>query len=227
LPRSFGIRVEHQGNPELGRLLEVLAEVGGQPEVLRHDADDFVAGAVDLDGAANDRWVGAEAAFPEAEGQHDDARTGAAGVFAVLEAAADERARAEDVEHVGGRLTGTDALGLARAGEVRLARAPGRDTAQAARRAVVPHLGRRHPRLVPAAPAAPDHHAPVRLAPRKRRQQRGADHAEDGGGRAEAEAEREDGDEGEARLPRERAQAVTDVLDQLVHGRAPVRLLSF
>ena len=95
--------------------------------------------------------------------------------------------------------------------------------------AVVDHLLIRQPGLVEAHPAAPDQHAAIRFGIRQRGQQHGADHAEDGRGRADAQRQGDEGGDGEPGAPPQAAQAGPEVLQQGVHalvGRtgAPRRL---
>ena len=134
-----------------------------------------------------------------------------------------QRASAENLECVRGNSPDADALRLSAAGQVGLPALPRGDAAQAADAlAIVLDLDRRDPRLVPAGPAAPDHHARVGVAVRKRRKQHAAHDAEHRRGRAHAEREGEDGDRSERRFAHEPAHGVADVLEKKVH--APIVL---
>ena len=210
-----GVGVEHQRRPQLGGLGEVFTEVGRQAETGRHHADDLVAAAVELDRPADDRRVTAEAPLPQPVAQQDDGGAVAGGVLARAEPASEHRHGPESLEDVRGDLPGADPFGIAVAGEVGLPGAPRGDVAQQPRAlAVVAHLGRRHPCLVQPGPAAPHHHAPVRLAVRQRREQHGAEHAEDRAGRAHTQRQGDDGHRGKAGLAAKSAKAETEVLQE-------------
>ena len=98
------IDFEHERRPELGGLGEVLAEVGRQLEAFRHDADDLVAGAVDLHRATEHALIAAEPSLPEAVAEDHHARAGAGRVFSALEAATVQRAGAENLERICGHV---------------------------------------------------------------------------------------------------------------------------
>ena len=136
---------------------------------------------------------------------------------------------AEEREEVGGDRRHVDALGLAavRRGEgaggadERRARAGGKGVEQLAALLVVAEVSGRdgRQRLVADAEVDPDIGQPVRIPVGQRLHQHAVDDAEDGGGRADAEGEREDGDGGEAGRPRERPNGVLQILQQHVSAR--------
>ena len=104
------------------------------------------------------------------------------------------------------------------AGEVRLSALPRGDRPDAAHALpIVLDFDRRDPRLVPAHPAAPDHHARVGVAVRKRREHDASHHAKHCRRRAHAERKGEDGDDREPWFAPQPAHAVTDVLKEKVH----------
>src|SRR6185436_572980 len=96
-------------------------------EAFRHHADHLMALAVDRDGAADDAWIAAEAALPQAVAEHDHAR-GVRHVVFLAEPASERRPRAGDVEVVVGRLLAEQRLRHLSPGE---AGAPAPDAGQA------------------------------------------------------------------------------------------------
>src|SRR4029453_15047301 len=212
------IDFEHQRRPELGRLREVLVEVGGQLEAFWHDADDLVARAVDLHRATEDTLIATESSLPEAMTEYNRAGAGAGGVFSALKATTMKRPGAENLERVRGDSPDADALRLNAAGQVDLPAFPGGNAAEAAHALpVILDFDWRDPGLVPAGPPAPDHHARAGLAVRERRKQYAAHDAEHRRRRAHPQRESEDGDGREARLANQPSHAVTDVLKEKVH----------
>ena len=85
--------------------------------------------------------------------------------------------------------------------------------------APVREVGERGGHLKPPAlrDGLPHLHQSAGLLERKRAEQQRIDHAEDGAVGADAERERDDGDQREAGILQQRAQAVAQVLPECVH----------
>ena len=186
------------------------------PERPRQDADDFVRVAVEDRGAADDAGVGAEAATPQRVGQQHDL-IASVDLFVVAQVAAERRSDAERREKRRRHAESEQALRLAGAGQVHRPLAVGihrRD-----RPAVAPPVEevRRRDRTVQPSFARPllgDRHHPIRVGIRQRSPQHRVDNAEDGGVGADAERQRHQRDNREARLADEHPQAEPDVLLQ-------------
>ena len=207
-----GRRVDRQGDPQLGRLRRVLRVVGRQLEAGRHHADDRVRPAVEVDRAPQNARIAAELAMPEPMAENRDGVL-AGHVFRRRERAAEQRLRAQRVEQVGRDLPEPHPHGVAGSRQVDLPDVPRRHALHAAElRAVVHELRVGHPRLVPALPLAPDHHAAGGFGVGERRQQNRVSDAEDRRRRADAERQREQRGRGEAGRPAEPAEGVSKVL---------------
>ena len=188
----------------------------------RHDADDLVRRLAELNGAADDGGIGAEARLPRrvAEHQHAVARRHAVGL---AERAAEHRRglqRVEEVRRRDGHVR-VERLGARR--ERRAAVDVGCELLERPRaRAPVLVVRRRHrvARLEVDAIVFPHRHEAFGRGIRQRTDQDAVHHAEDGRRRADGEREREEDDGGVGRTPREQADGVANVLAQ--HVEAPL-----
>ena len=125
LPRSGLDGLTRERHPELGGLGEVLPEIGGQPEALRHDPDDGEIAPVDADPPVQHERVAAEPALPQPVAQDRD-RIAALDLFVRRERAAVQWPCAEGGEDIGRDPCRADPLGLGiRTRQVGLSRAPG------------------------------------------------------------------------------------------------------
>ena len=215
-PELLGLgRARH---PQLRRVGRVLAEVGGQREAARHDAHDLVRHAVDLDRAADHRRVARVASLPQRVAEDSELRP-ARPVLRLREAAPEERRDAERLERVRRDLAGGDPHGLAVAREVAVGRRPERHRREARTAVgVAARLVRVRPRLLEPAPAAPHHHAVLRVGVRQRLEHHRVEHREDGRVRGHAEGERQHRDGRERRRAEKDANGVAQVLQQGLHG---------
>ena len=192
------------------------------PELRRQHADDFERMAVEGDGAADHRRIGAEALAPQRVGQQDDA-VPPLDLLVGPEVAPQRRRDAKHAEKRGRHLERAHALGLADAGQVvRAGRRRLHGRRHRGERPVlsvpVEIVGRRHRAEPPALARAllgERHHA-VGARVRQRPPQHRVDDAEDGGARADAKGEREQRDGGEPWLPDEHPRAEADVLPHRV-----------
>jgi hypothetical protein len=108
-----GVRIELEGNPELGRVPAELRQVELRPD----DPDHDMRITTELERLADDRRVAAEPPYPETMAQHGDLRP----VRQVLlggERSSLEHLRAEEAEVVGADLAGAQLLGKRAAGVV-------------------------------------------------------------------------------------------------------------
>ena len=203
-------RIELLRHPELG-WLRILV-VGRKQEPSRHDADDLVGPAVDLNGPSDDRRIGAISAAPQRVAEHDDVRPFGE-VLGGRENPSDGRTHSEDRKRVRRDAGGCDTLRVTAAGQVDLPLAPGRHFPQSSGAAPVVHdLPRRNPGFVECRPLAPDHHRASWIGPRQRAEQHGIDHAEDRGVRADSQGQRDYRHRGEAGMTREQSGAKTQIL---------------
>ena len=149
--------------------------------------------------------------------------------FAGQEQTTARRCDAEDVEGVAVHHgEAFEPLRLARAGQGHLAAEQGRHV----REDLLPRLeirvvGGREPLSVDAGGRRrlPQHHDPIRLREGERSQEHGMDQAEHGRVRADAEAQREHGDQREARVLDEHPHAVAQVVQDHPHEVASSRQL--
>ena len=194
------------------------ARVLGIVEGSRHDAEDRVRHAVDLDPAADDRRVACQLALPDALADDDQRLCGAA-VGRGRERPAHERRHREDVEVVGRDARGRHALRLASRHRDRRRIAPvtGHRRQRLALPIDVEEVGRREAavRIRAAAARQPDDRPAVGVG--QRPQQNAVDDAEDGRVGADAEREGQDRDDRKCRRAEQRANGVTKVIE---HGCA-------
>ena len=205
----------------------------GIVETRIHDADDrewraveksgFRAERLQRDRTSDDGGVGLEVAAPRAGAEDDDAGPGP--VVARVERAAEQGTAAEHAEGIGGheragqtgRARGGRHQGDRRRHRVGHGRQRGRTGAPVAEfgpRHAGPATGRR----VRVARRQPfdDPDEPIAVRIRQRTQQHGVDHAEDGGGGADAERERDHGGRGEPGIASETARRVRHVAPHIV-----------
>jgi hypothetical protein len=192
---------------------------------VRHDRHDGVRLVVDADLLPEDRVVAGEAAPPQAPADRRDVML-AHLVLLVGEEPAHDRLDAKGLEVCRGDQADAHLLGLARRiGEADVL-APGvvgdhlLEAVAALRE--VPHVERRRPDELarPAGRSLParrvDAHQLVRRGERQGPQRQGLDDAEDQRVGADAQGQREDGDEGEARALAQQAGGVPDVTGEAV-----------
>ena len=208
--RGHGV-IDRERRPQPGGLGKVFGVIGRELEAGRHDADHHHRDAVDADRVIQDAGIAGEAPLPELVAEDRNRRT-AFVLFIRGEAAAERRLHAKRGEQVRRHLGGADALRGAITGQAHLPGTPGTSISQRPCRPEVQQLRFRHPRLVPADPAAPDHHGSSGILVRQRLQQDGAGDAEDGRGGTDAQGERQRGDDREAGRSSERPQRVFEVL---------------
>ena len=178
-----------------------------------------VGRVVQADGAADDRWIAAELLPPERRADHRDGR--ARFVDGLGIGAPEDRRGAEDVEEAGRRLHAAHANRLAAAGEVDDVLAVSGDARQHRRIALHVEIVRGRERGVDALRRrAGDAKDTVGLRVGKRPQHHAINEAEDGGGAADAERERDQRDEREARHASKRSEGVPQVLTEYAHGRS-------
>ena len=210
-----------EGEPDLD-------EAAREHESARCDADDFVAGVVDADGAADDVRRATKLPLPEIEADDHRARSSEPVVLRP-KGATQDRHHASCREHVAGALAHPDPhrLGIARLGRHRDGpRCVGRYVLEA-RRALLPveEISRRnrHPRLAGPEIALVQRGQPLRRLERKRPQQQRVHDAENRGTRANAERQRDDHQQGEPRPFRERAQGKRHVAPNRFHWHSLLR----
>ena len=208
-------RVVAERRPDLGRLVEVRREQ--RLEGGRHHADDLEVLLVHPDLPADDGGVGAEAPPPERVAQ-DELAPRVRPVVRRLEAPAERRADAEQVEVVRADPHARDALGLAALRQRRLPEADDRGRLKGAR--LVAKVGEgRKPDVVGVAFGLPvaEEDEPVRRGVGQRLEERRVEDAEDG--RVGADADREGGerDRREPRALSQRPQRVAQVPEDRAH----------
>ncbi|MEO8432347.1 MAG: hypothetical protein ABI592_12620 [Acidobacteriota bacterium] len=210
-------RIEAERDPDLRGLRGVDREVGRERERARHHADDSAWNTVEADLPTEHARISRVAALPDPVSEHGNGRA-AGPVLVGGEHAPEERSRAERVEGPGRNAPDADPDGVASVRHVRLAGVPGGDALEArAEPAVVVHLRVRDPGLLEGSPAAPDHHPPLRMVPRERREKDRADDGEHRRRGAHPEAERQDGGSGETGRTPQMAEGVADVLKKGLH----------
>ena len=194
-------------------------------KVAWQDADDRPVVTIQQEPTSKDRPVGAESATPECVAEHDHASR-ARVVVSHGEQAAQGRAYAEQLEVVAGDHESRQRLRIAVAGDVRS-----------------PSLirGHRCEGVIPIAPVGevrrskplrfreaarsvigPQLHELLGVSIRQRPEEHRAQHAEHGGVRADADREREEGDDGEAGRAAEDAGTDGEILTQLAGPIPPL-----
>ena len=187
---------------------------------LRHHADDGEQRAVERDRLADNRRVAAETFAPQAMADHRDpvARVGGT----LRETGAEHRLHAEHGEEVRRRLDRADPLRVVpRLGQRQLRIPPGRGIVEHLRQAaIVDEVDRRDPlvRQPLAVVGFPHHRQAIGIGIWKRAQHHAIEDAEDRGGRADPERQRQHRRDREPRRPPQQAPAEPDVLQQRVHG---------
>ena len=219
-------RVDRLGRPQLDARIR-------ETEGRRHHANHSVGERVDLDVTPDDRGIGGEASLPQCMTEDRDAVL-AGHLFVLDEVSAERRLNAQGAEHVDRHPQTAQPFGL---GAFRIQDA-GREHGRAilharverdvlerpVARLPVHQVGGRRRRARPVAQRVrlPDLHEPVRLVQRQRLEQDAVDDGEDGGVGADAERQREGGDQGERFLCREHSPCVPEVLQQ--HLESPLLL---
>src|SRR2546430_897970 len=134
------------------------------------------------------------------------------------EAVAELGVHVEHIEQVRRDRRGLDVARVSGARQVVALRLDGRASGKVLReRAQVVEVRKGHAEVHAPEPGRHDLDEPVRSGVRQRLEQHGVDRAEDGGIGADAEREREHGDEREAGASREGADRVPEILEQGVH----------
>jgi hypothetical protein len=207
--------VPSSGSPQRAR--RGILEVGRQDELGRHDADDLVRHAVDLNRPPDHPRVAGVPPLPEAVPENHEVRAVRHVLFGREQPSTDRR-HTEHRKQVRGHRRRGEALRLSVSGEIDLTLAPGSDIAQRPRLPPVTiHFAVGHPRLIEGRPAAPDHHGAVGVAPRQRPEQHGVHHAENGGIGADAERQRQHRNAGKTGVAAEGARAEAQVLQKGFH----------
>ncbi len=181
-------RVVLQGRPECG------GRSGDVLEPARHDADDGVQVVVEPDFAADNRAIGVETPSPQLVAQHDDVRTAEA-VVQGREVPPDDRHDAEHLKVVRADALSLEPLGAIHAGDRRPPGPEDRDYLERPRplaEFAVQREGAIAARSI--AVEFQDRHDPIGARIRQRHEEDRIDGAEDGGGTADADREREHGD---------------------------------
>ena len=188
---------------------------GREPEPVRHHPDDGVRRPVERNRAGQDAGIRRESPPPETLGDHHD--THPRDVFV------DERAAVicldpQRVEEMASHANRSQALGLVDAGQIQ---SVGPDPREAVERAAAPDeivdIARRPGQpiepgaLLDLRAVAPHHCQPIRLGKRQRADESGIDNTEDRDVGSDAQGERDDGDEREARALTERADGDAEV----------------
>ena len=191
-------------------------------EAGRHHADHRSGPAVGGERHVEHVRAAAKASLPEFVAQHDD-RAVAAEILLGRVGAAERRLDAERAKDVG-----RDGEPAIRTGWplTIMVDARGSDHAQMLERssALAPgdEVGRGdHVPDGAAAVGFPHRHDPIGLAVRQRLQHHRAHHAEDRGGRADAEGQRHQRRRGKAGRPSQHASAMTEITDRVVEQRRP------
>jgi len=214
LPGGIARKVQHAGRVEIRAPVE-LVSVG-------HDADDGAATFVEADALADHGGPATELAQPQVVAEeHNVVLAGL--VFPRLEIPPEGGSCLQDAE-IGRRdALREDAPGLALAGEIVGPVNPGGERGESPGLAGPREkIGRRGARLGAARRPQAQHHQLGRAGIVQRTQQHAVDHAEDGRGGADAEGQREDGDDGEAGMLAQHPQAETQVTAQGVEPRPAV-----
>src|SRR5205085_3848403 len=186
----------------------------------RHDADDGEGRAVERDRLAENVLVATETFLPKSVTEHRDVRT-TGPVFIGIEHAAEERLHAERAEKVFRDADAVEIFRIAAAGEGETGKrlcgkfrgallliAPGREPRPGNVRAIEPAFRER----------TPDADELFRMRIGKRPKEERVDRREEDRVRADAEGERDDGENGESGLAKELAKCVTEFF----HGLAGV-----
>ena len=205
-------RIEHERQVHLDALVR-------EVELRRHDADDRAPHAVHLDGLPDEIRPAPERGLPDLVRQDDDLR--AVGPrLGHVEGPSRLRVHAERLEEIGRHERRVDLPRVVGRRQVRLARREGADDGKGPRPLLeFQELGRRHPELVEPhrRKRARDVDEALRLRVAERPQEDGVHNREDRRVRADAERQRHDRDEREARRPGEIAQRVAKVAEGGVH----------
>ena len=193
---------------------------------LSEHAHDRVRLLVDADRLAHDRGVAAEPLLPEPMRQHHGVV--APGRPFLFDEGASKRERvpvAEHGEEARGRGARLDPLGTAVDREVHVASVPGVQVLEHRGAALpVDEVGLRHA-LAPAFEVRPHHHQALRVAIRQRREPGRVDHAEHRGRRADAERQRQDGDQSGAGIAAQEPKPEARVTQDLGHALLEAILL--
>jgi len=199
----------------------------GERKAVGHDADDAPGLAAQLDRLLEHVVTPAETALPHAVRQYDD-EVVAGLVLGGREQAAERGPDAEHVEQVGRRVRADQALGLAPARERGSpAVEHGKGVERRAAVAVILDVQVRVPVLVEVDSRVghPDHRDPVGVRVRQRPQQHAAGHAEHGRAGADAERQRDDRHDREARAAAQDAERVADVVQQVLEAASAAHVV--
>ncbi len=217
------LRAEDERDPQLraGR------PERGEPEPARHDRRDDVAAPVEREGLADDRRVGAEPARPEGVAQHDLVPRAA-----LAEGAAERRRDAEEVEEGRRRLERGQLLRRAAPRQDRGPRVRGGHRLERSARALPLLEVRRRGRVARLALlrlVLEEGDEARGVAVSERPEQHVVDDAEDGARRADADGERQDGDQRHSRRAPEPSCGLRHLRPERVHhlrisftGRPPL-----
>ena len=190
-------------------------------EAGRHHADNPITGAVQVDGAIDDRRIAAEAPFPQSMAEQNDV---AGFLLEVVgnESAAQQRRRLEDRQEFGRHVEGIDLLGPTATGDRDSPGLRGGDGGEAVLLIAPIEIGGRSGGIGTAAPQAGflNEDQPVGLGVRQWTQQDVVHHAEHGRIGANANGKRGNGDDGESRRFEQRSDAITQVGKQWEIPRA-------
>jgi hypothetical protein len=207
--------IDREGLPEVRRPRRKV-------EVRRHDAEDGRGHAVDGDRSADDRGIAAESRPPELRADHDH-RCARPLVFS-RERRADERVDAERLEQIRRRRDPRDAIRSVGSHERRARDRERREPAERMRLlAPVEEIRRRDGEHAVFRHDLTHAHQSIRLRVRQRVQQHAVDDAEHGSAGADAERDRQDRDEREARRRNELSYRVSHVANEMQgHHDAPL-----
>ena len=195
-------RIERQRRPHFH------VGAGRELEHRRHHADHGERHRIELDRLADDFSIRAKHARPEAVAQHHDAVVADGGFFG-HERAAEDGVGFEHGEQVRRRAQAGHVLRIAGALVAEVDVPVRRERFEALRLALPVFVGRhRHRPLVAVGIDLPQHRDLLGILVRQRVEDDGLDDAEDGGVGADAEREREHGDQHKGRLPAQGAEGV-------------------
>ena len=197
-------------------------------ELARHHTDHFIRRVVQRDLSPEHVRRRAESPLPQAVADHGHAH--AARVFVLCEDASEDRLRAENGPEVPGDPAARQFLGLAVARERHLS-GVGRGDVREHRVEAAPRVPLRGRRIEllgtgQARVVVPDHDQTAGVRIGQRPDQDGIDGAEHRGVDADAERQRADGDRRERRIAADLAQAIADILSDLLHKRPATRAIT-
>jgi hypothetical protein len=207
--------------PQRHEKLRVLpSELDRQTEAGREDPNDRLGCSVDGDPSADDRRLAAIPAVPELVRQYH----GGGSVRQILlggEAAAEDRANADDVQQVASDQPRPESLRLGVAAEIHGRVVEGGEPVEClSLPGIIDDLRAGEPRLWPSCPAVPHNHDSIGVGVRQRAKEYPVDDAEHRRVRADPEGQREHDSGSETRLVTDAAKRVTDILRECVDAVA-------